>query len=83
MLRSLACKTRSFFSSAVVDKAYSLEIGYPNLSRYKRLPARFDSSQTHQFDAPKICFSKIYYEACDILIQEIDDRFKPVHLMYL
>lgn len=58
-----------------------MEIGDPKLPRYKRLPARFDSSQPHQFDAPKVYFRKIYYEACDILIQELDDRFEQVHLM--
>ena len=69
------------FYSAVVDQAHSLDIGGPRLPRYKRLPSRLDSSQPHQFSAPKFYFRKIYYEACDLLIQELADRFEQADLI--
>ncbi len=69
------------FFSAIVDEAAKMEIGEPKLPRYRKLPARFDDGQPHQFREPNAYFRKIYYEACDLLIQELHDRFEQAHIM--
>ncbi len=48
---------------------------------YRRAPCRYETSQSHQFSSAEAFFRKIYYEACDILIQELEDRFEQVHLV--
>jgi len=62
----------------VVTQAKDLEIGEPNLPRY---PKRFGGSDPHQFDEPKRYFRQKYYSACDILIQELVDRFEQKEFM--
>ena len=66
---------------SVVAQASDLEIGEPKLPRYRKPPKRFGGSDPHQFDEPKMCFRQKYYSACDILIQELLDRFKQEEFM--
>ena len=57
-------------------KARDLQIGMLELPRYKRPPARInDGSQPHQFSTPKEYYRQIHYQACDLLMRELADRF--------
>ena len=66
---------------SVVAQASDLEIGEPKLPRYCKPPKRFGGSDPHQFDEPKRYFGQKYYSACDILIQELLDRFEQKEFM--
>ena len=61
----------SFFDK-VVEEARSLKIGEPKLPRYRRQPQKFEGSAPHQFDTPKTFFRQIFFESCDLLINELD-----------
>ena len=64
------------FFEDTVTKAQELNIGMPELPRYRRLPARInDGSQSHQFLTPEEYYRQIYYQACDLLMRELADRF--------
>ena len=64
------------FFQDTVTKAQELHIGMPELPRYRRLPARInDGSQSHQFSSPQEYYRQIYYQACDLLLRELADRF--------
>ena len=64
------------FFDDVVKSAEDLEIDKPQLPRYRRAPRRIDDgSSPHQFSSPKDYFRYLYYESCDLLIQELQDRF--------
>ena len=66
---------KQFFEDTVT-KAQDLQIGMPELPRYRRPPARIDDgSQPHQFSAPQEYYRQIYYQACELLVQELADRF--------
>jgi len=69
------------FYERVVTQAKDLEIGEPKLPRYRKPPKRFGGSDPHQFDEPKRYFRHKYYSACDILIQELVDRFEQKEFM--
>lgn len=65
------------FCDRVVEEANHLKIGEPKLPRYRRAPARLDDgSQTHTYRTPKDYFRRQYFEACDLLIGELEDRFE-------
>ena len=67
----------NYFYENVVALAEKLSIGAPRLSRYRRQPQRFDEgTQPHVFTEPKAFFHQKYFEACDLLIQELTNRFK-------
>ena len=64
------------YNNTAVAKAQDLRIGMPELPRYRRPPARIDDgSQPHQFSTPQGYYRQIYYQACDLLLQELADRF--------
>ena len=46
------------------------------LPRYRKAPKRYDGTSPHQFTCPKEYFRQIYNEECDLLIEEITDRFE-------
>lgn len=69
------------FYERVVQKAEKLEVDSPRLPRYRRCPARFeDGSHPHQFTTVKDYHQHIYYQACDLLLRELDDRFEQAVL---
>ncbi|KAI8487209.1 tRNA selenocysteine 1-associated protein 1 [Branchiostoma belcheri] len=73
----------AFYDSAE-EAARELNIGEPALPRYRRQPRRLDDgSQPHRHDSPKDFYRQIYFQACDLLVGELTDRFdqdflKPV-----
>ncbi len=84
---------KSFFQRQRNEEAYSalydateaiaadLEINPPELPRYRRQPRRLDDgSAPHRFTLPKEYFRQIYFEACDLLIGELDNRFDQAFL---
>ena len=71
--------------TALYDKAIQtateLAIGEPQLPRYRRQPARIDSgSSSHRFVSPRDYYRSIYFQVCDLLLQELQDRFDQ-HLL--
>ena len=64
-----------------VAQAQTLQIGEPKLPRYRELPKWFGGSESHKFSKPKEFFSQQYFAACDLLIQELLDRFDQKDLM--
>ena len=70
-----------------VHNAESLQIGSPVLPQYKRLPKRLDQGiKPHEFEAPRDYFRQQYFEACNLLLGELDDRFDQkvcCHLLWL
>ena len=64
------------FYKDVVDTAVDKNIGKPELPRYRRAPARVDKSQPHRFGTAEDYYRSLYFEACDLLIRELDDRFQ-------
>ena len=69
-----------FFETTVND-ARVLNIGEPVLPRFSGPPKRFDGDTQHEFCNPKEFFRIQYFEACDLLIQELDDRFEQKEIM--
>ena len=64
------------FFEVTVTKAQDLQIGMPELPRYRRPPTRIDDgSRPHQFSTPQEYYRQIYYQECDLLLQELADRF--------
>ena len=67
----------SHFYKDVVDTAINKNIGKPELPRYRRALARLDNgSQPHRFGTPEDYYRNLYFEACDLLIRELEDRFQ-------
>ena len=65
------------FYKDVVDTAIDKNIGKPELPRYRRAPARLENgSLPHRFGMPEEFYRHLYFEACDLLIRELDDRFQ-------
>ena len=64
-----------FYDSAV-KQATHLCIGQPRLPRYRKPPKNFDGSQPHQFSSPRSFSRQQYFEACDLFIQQLNDRFE-------
>ena len=63
----------SFFATTEA-LATELKIGSPVLPRYRRLPRRLNQGEEqHRFQTPKEVFQQIYFEACDLLINEVND----------
>lgn len=65
-----------------MKSAEQLGIDGPELPRYRRAPRRIDSgSSPHQFSLPKDYYRSLYFEACDLLIQELQDRFEQQEIL--
>ncbi|XP_078613923.1 zinc finger MYM-type protein 1-like [Branchiostoma floridae x Branchiostoma japonicum] len=75
------------FYSATVETARGLNIGEPALPRYRRQPRRLDEgSDPHRHATPKDFYRQVFFQACDLLIGELSQRFdqdflKPVVAM--
>ena len=66
----------NLFYDGVIRVAENLEIGQPLLPRYRRPPARLDSgSRPHCFATPKEYYRHLYLQACDLLQNELKERF--------
>jgi hypothetical protein len=62
------------FYDDVVAMSEDLQIGGPVLPRHRRPPARIDGgSEAHRFSAPREYYRHLYYEACDLLLRELND----------
>jgi len=72
-------RTKQAFKQAfdyTVTKTRDLQIGMPVLSRYRRPPARMhDGGQPYQISALQEYYQQMYYQAYDLLKQEVPDRF--------
>ena len=67
--------------NATTELADKYTIGEPVLPRYRRRPARYDSgSEPHQYPTPKAYYRHLYYEACDLISNELTDRFDDQHV---
>lgn len=85
--------TRAFYQRQREDKNFDqfyettvalgtkLKISEPKLPRYRKIPAKFGGSQPHQFSSPKSMFWQQYFAACDIMIEELVDRFEQKTVM--
>ena len=85
--------TQSFYKRQRQDEAFntffdrveqdsrSLNIGLPVLPRYRKPPQRFGGDTQHEFMQPREYFRQKYFEACDILIGELSDRFEQEDVM--
>ena len=60
-----------------VNKASELDIGEPELPRHHRLPQRLDDgiSADDFHDDPKSFYKQQHYEALDLIVSCIDDKF--------
>ncbi len=62
--------------------AEDLNIGEPVLPRQRRPPTRIDSgSEPHQFLSLRDYYRHLYYEACVLLLRELNDRFEQKELL--
>ena len=70
------------FYDQVLETAEMVEIAGPELPRYRRTPARLDDgSQPHRYATPKDYFRHQYFQACDLLTRELEDRFQQRDLL--
>ena len=64
------------FYESVVKNAQALQIGEPMLPRYRRPPLHYDDgSPQYTFSDPRSFYRQKYFESCDLLVQELNDRF--------
>ena len=63
-------KLSSFFLLMYVGEHW-VELQLPH---YRKMPMRHldEESQPHRYDSPKDYYCHLYYEACDLLLPEID-----------
>lgn len=70
------------FYDGVVNTASELNVSAPSLPRYRRAPARIDGgSQPHRFASPRDYHRSLYYQACDLLVNELEMRFQQKDLL--
>ena len=67
----------NLFYDKVVKKAQDVKISSPSLPRYRKAPKRMDNgSNPHQFSTPRDYYRREYYQTCDLLLGELDERFE-------
>ena len=65
------------FYDKSINLASSHSINQPVLPRYRRRPSRYESgSEQHNYGTPKNYHRHQYFEACDLLYAELNDRFQ-------
>lgn len=65
------------FYDATLKIAEQLSINQPVLPRRRRCPSRLDDgAEPHQYSSPKEYHRRMYFEACDLLITELEERFE-------
>ena len=63
-------------NESIVKNAQALQIGELMLPRYRRAPLRYDDvSSQYTFSDPRSFYRQKYFESCDLLVQELNDRF--------
>ena len=73
-IRSVPVFNRFYDATVKISKNYSIR--KPELPRYRRCPVRFDEgSFSNQFPDPRAYFRHTYYEVCDLLSGELENRF--------
>lgn len=61
--------------------AEQLSISQLALPRQKRCPARLqEGALPHEYPSPRDFYHHIWFEACDLLIAELEDRFETQHI---
>ena len=69
------------FYDATVQIAEQHTIGQPELPRYRRRPSRFeDGVGPHEYPSARAYYRHTYFEACDLLSAELEDRFEGQHI---
>ena len=69
------------FFAVTVEVANQHAIGQPELPRYRCRPSRLeDGSKPQRYSTAKAYYRHIYYEACDLLIGELEKRFEGQHI---
>ena len=69
------------FHDATVKLAEQLSINQPVLPRQRRCPARFqEGASPHEYPSPRDFYCHMFFEACDLLITELEDRFESQHI---
>ena len=69
------------FYDASVKVAEQLSISQPVLQRRRRCPTRFEEGAApHEYPSPRDYHRHMYFEACDLLIAELEDRFESQHI---
>ena len=65
------------FWKTTTEKAKSLDIGEPSLPRCRKVPARYEDGMPsgHFHDSTVGYYKQIYFEALDLIINCIEDRF--------
>ena len=72
----------STFYDAVATSASNLNESAPTLPRYRKAPATVDcGSQPRRFQTRCDYHRSLYYEACDLLLKEVEERFKQNDLL--
>ena len=69
------------FYVATVQIAEQHTIGQPELPRYRRRPPRYeDGGEPHQYSSARGYYRHTFFEACDLLSAELEDRFEDQHI---
>ena len=64
------------FYDDTVASAQEHKINQPELPRYRKRPARYESgSEQHCYSSPRAYHRHLYFEACDLLHAELGNRF--------
>ena len=64
------------FYALVFKQSTELGLENPRIGRRRRLPLRLDDgSAPHTHETPKDFYRQQYFEACDILLRDLEDRF--------
>ena len=66
------------FYDATVKLAEQLSINQPVLPRRRRCPARFqEGASPHEYPSPRDFYRHMFFEACDLLITELESHHIP------
>lgn len=71
----------AFYDDAIAI-AQKVNIDGPSLPRYRKAPQRLDDGvQPHRYATPQDYFRHQYFEACDLLMTELDEKFEQQQIM--
>ena len=73
----------SQFYQKNVSIAKKLDIGEPMLQRQRRRPPRYEDGCSPHNSSVQDYYHSIYYEACDLLLGELERRFENQHVHLL
>ena len=69
------------FYDASVKIAEQISISQPVLPRRRHCPTRFqEGAAPHEYPSPRDYYRHVFFEACDLLIGELGDRFESQHM---